>query len=146
MADRFSTVDEYIGSFPPEVQDLLAAIRRTIHANVPGAEETIKYQMPTITVDGKSLVHFAAWRSHIGLYPLPKGDEVFQRQLAPYDTGKGTARFPFRQRMPLDLIGRIAALLLEARGTTAVSQDDRTTSRPREDRSDGDVLGGLSSP
>jgi len=113
------TVDEYISACPAEVQpvlqELLTEIRRVIHEAVPGAGERIAYQMPTITLDGRSLVHFAAWKHHIGLYPLPTADDDLQAELAPYDAGKGTARFPLDQPVPYELIGRIAARLAQQR-------------------------------
>jgi len=109
------TIDDYIRSQPDDVQEMLTEIRRVIHRAVPGAGERISYQMPTITLDGSSLVHFAAWKHHIGLYPLPAADEQFQAELAPYNTGKGTARFPLDQPVPYDLIARIATGLAEQR-------------------------------
>ncbi len=109
------TIDDYISSQPGEVQEILTEIRRVIHSAVPGAGERISYQMPTITLDGSSLVHFAAWKRHIGLYPLPPADEAFAAELAPYDTGKGTARFSLDQPMPYDLIARIADRLAKQR-------------------------------
>jgi uncharacterized protein YdhG (YjbR/CyaY superfamily) len=115
VAQQFQTVDAYISSFPTEVQLILEEIRQTIRTAVPGAEETIRYQMPTIAVDGKSLVHFAAWKSHIGLYPLPQVDDATEAELAPYNTGRGTARFPLGQPIPYPLIQRLATLLVDQR-------------------------------
>jgi uncharacterized protein YdhG (YjbR/CyaY superfamily) len=95
-------------------------IRRTMHEAVPGADEAIKYDMPTLTLDGRSVVHVAAWKHHIGLYPLPDGDPALTAELAPYDTGKGTARFPLDQPIPISLIGRLtSALAARARATDA---------------------------
>lgn len=111
MTDTFVTVDDYVRSFPDAVQAILQEIRRTIGQAVPGVGETISYQMPTITLNGTSLVHFAAWKHHIGVYPIPSGDESLERELARYRATEGTARFPFRDPMPYDLIGRMAALL-----------------------------------
>ena len=111
MADRFATVDEYIGSFPPEVQDILRQIRRTIHDAVPDAAEKISYQMPTLTLDDKHVVYFAAWKHHISLYPIPAGDEDFERAVAPFRAAKGTLRFPLDKPIPYALIERAATLL-----------------------------------
>jgi len=115
MAQRFATVDDYIGSFPEDIQLILAEVRRTIRNAAPGSVETISYQMPTIVLDGKSLVHFAAWNHHIGLYPLPTAYPAIEQEVAPYDTDKGTARFPLREPIPYELIGRLTALLVEQR-------------------------------
>jgi len=112
---RWETIDDYISSFPEDVQAVLGEVRRAIRDAVPGAGETIKYQMPTITLDGRSVVHFAAWKHHIGLYPLPAVDGPLEQQIAPYDTGRGTARFRLDEPVPYDLIGRLAAMLVEHR-------------------------------
>ena len=85
MADqKFGTVGEYIGSFPAGVQPILEQVRRAILDAVPGAGETISYQIPTITLGGKRILYFAGWKHHISLYPAPRGDDAFERQLGPY--------------------------------------------------------------
>ena len=99
-------IDEYIAEFPKEVQTALKKIRMTIRKAAPDAEETIKYQMPTFTLHG-NLVHFAAFKKHIGFYPVPRGIEEFQDELSAYKGEKSTARFPLDQPIPLDLISRI---------------------------------------
>jgi uncharacterized protein YdhG (YjbR/CyaY superfamily) len=100
------TIDEYIAGFPQDVQEILEQIRRTIREAAPDAEETIKYQMPTFTLKG-NLVHFAAFKKHIGFYPVPTGIEAFRDELAVYEGGKGSVRFPLDQPIPNDLIGGI---------------------------------------
>ena len=97
------TIDEYIASFPPDIQELLQQVRRRIKQAAPEAEETIKYQMPTFTLKG-NLVHFAAFKNHIGFYPAPTGIEAFQDRLAAYHGAKGSVRFPLDQPIPFDLI------------------------------------------
>ena len=101
-----STIDEYIAGFPPEVQAILEKVRRTIRKAAPGAEETIKYQMPTFTLKG-NLVHFAAFNTHIGFYPVPTGIEKFKKELAGYKGGKGSVQFPLDQPIPYGLISKI---------------------------------------
>ncbi|MET0458936.1 MAG: DUF1801 domain-containing protein [Ilumatobacteraceae bacterium] len=113
MATKFTSVDDYIAAAAADVRPVLEDILRTMHEVVPGAGETIKYDMPTLTLDGRSVVHVAAWKHHIGLYPLPAGDPALAAELAPYDTGKGTARFPLDQPIPVELIGRITAALAQ---------------------------------
>ena len=115
MADTFATVDDYISSFPEDVQAVLEQVRRTIHRAVPGAGETISYQIPTITLDGRYLVYFAGWKQHISLYPLPDMDEVLEQEIAPYKAGKGTVRFPLGDPIPHDLIKKLVALLVQQR-------------------------------
>ncbi len=102
----FTTIDEYIAGFPAEIQAILQQIRVTIRTAAPDAQETISYQMPTFTLHG-NLVHFAAFKTHIGFYPTPSGTEQFQAALAPYKGGKGSVRFPLDQPIPYDLIAEI---------------------------------------
>lgn len=99
-------IDEYIAGFPEEVQELLTKVRMTIREAAPDAEEAIKYQIPTFTLNG-NLVHFAAFKNHIGFYPTPNGIEEFKEALSPYASAKGSARFPFDKPIPLDLIREI---------------------------------------
>jgi uncharacterized protein YdhG (YjbR/CyaY superfamily) len=101
-----TTIDEYIAGFPQDVQEMLQQVRKTIRDAAPEAEETIKYQMPTFMLNG-NLVYFAAFKKHIGFYPIPSGIEAFKDELARYAQGKGSVRFPLDQPMPLDLIRRI---------------------------------------
>lgn len=100
------TIDEYIASFPPDVQAILEKIRMTIRKAAPGAEETIKYQMPTFTLKG-NLVHFAAFKKHIGFYPAPTGIEEFKRGLSVYKGAKGSVQFPLSKPIPYGLISKI---------------------------------------
>lgn len=99
-------VDRYIAQFPRDVQILLKKVRRTIRNAAPGAEETIKYRMPTYVLEG-NLIHFAAFTRHIGLYPTPSGIAEFRRELKPYATSKGAIQFPLDQPVPYGLIARI---------------------------------------
>lgn len=111
MADKPQSVDEYIASFPPEVQDILKAVRHTLHEAVPGAEEKISYQIPTLTLGGKAVVYFSGWSKHISVYPVPEVDDELAAQLAPYRAGKGTLQFPLNQPVPHDVIAEVASLL-----------------------------------
>ncbi len=99
-------IDEYIAGFPDDVQLILQKIRATIRAAAPNAEETIKYQMPTFMLKG-NLVHFGAFKKHIGFYPVPSGIEAFKKELSVYAGGKGSVQFPFDKPMPYDLISKI---------------------------------------
>jgi len=99
-------IDEYIAGFPPEIQEILEKIRLTIRKAAPKAEETIKYMIPTFTLNG-SLVHFAAYKNHIGFYPAPKGIDAFREELSVYEGGKGTVRFPLDKPIPYALISKI---------------------------------------
>jgi uncharacterized protein YdhG (YjbR/CyaY superfamily) len=111
------TIDEYVAGCPEPVRPVLEEIRSRIHAAVPGAGETIRYSMPTVTLDGSSLVHFAAWKKHVAVYPAPEptDDAAFERALAPHRGDKGTLRFPLDQPMPYDLIDRVVRELARQR-------------------------------
>jgi len=99
-------IDKYIAGFPAEVQKTLQRIRVTIRKAAPDAEETIKYQMPTFVLHG-NLIHFGAYKKHIGIYPVPRGVPEFKDDLAVYDGEKSTARFPLDEKIPYELITRI---------------------------------------
>ena len=103
---QYKTIDEYIHLFPEDTQHILNELRRTIRDAAPEAEETINYQMPTFTLNG-NLVHFAAFKSHIGFYPTPTGIETFKDELARYKGAKGSVQFPIDEPLPLSLIRRI---------------------------------------
>lgn len=114
------TIDEYIAAFPPEVQAILQKVRQVIQAAAPQAEEAISYQMPTFKLHG-NLVHFAAYKHHLGFYPIPSAMKKFAKELAPYESGKGSAKFPLDQPIPYGLIKKIVTFRVkenEAKGTT----------------------------
>ncbi|MET7001508.1 iron chaperone [Chitinophaga defluvii] len=101
-----ANIDEYIAGFPKETQQLLETVRTTIKKAAPEAEEAISYAIPTFKLHG-NLVHFAAFKNHIGFYPAPRGIEAFKKELAVYEGGKGTVQFPIDQPLPLGLISKI---------------------------------------
>jgi uncharacterized protein YdhG (YjbR/CyaY superfamily) len=107
-----TSIDEYIAGFPPEVQEILEKIRATIREAAPEAEETIKYRMPTFTLNG-NLVHFAAFKKHIGFYPVPTGIEKFRKELLAYKGGKGSVQFPLDEPIPYNLINSIVRFRTE---------------------------------
>ena len=99
-------IDEYIAGFPENVQHFLQQIRETIQKAAPKAEEAISYAMPTFKLNG-NLIHFAAYKNHIGLYPAPQGIEAFKKELSVYKGAKGSVQFPLDKPMPLALIAKI---------------------------------------
>jgi len=103
----FSNIDEYIALWPVDVQRMLVEVRDTIKEIVPDAEEAIKYGIPTFVLNGKNLVHFSAFKNHIGFYPAPTAMEAFAKDLSGYKTGKGSVQFPIDKAMPLKLIAKI---------------------------------------
>jgi uncharacterized protein YdhG (YjbR/CyaY superfamily) len=100
------SIDEYIASFPPEVQAILERVRATIRKAAPGAKEVISYQIPAFTLNGV-LVYFAAFRNHIGFYPPVRGNTSLERAISPYAGEKGNLRFPLNHPIPYRLIERI---------------------------------------
>ena len=100
------TIDEYISGFPKDIQKVLKEIRETIRSAAPDAEETINYAIPTFKLNG-NLVHFAAFKKHIGFYPAPSGIEAFKKELSGYEGAKGSVQFPLAAPMPFALITRI---------------------------------------
>ena len=102
----FSTIDEYIATFPQDVQKILQGLRKAIKAAAPDAEERISYQMPAFSLNG-NLVYFAAYKNHIGFYPTASGIEAFKKDLAEYKSAKGSVQFPINKPLPLPLIAKI---------------------------------------
>jgi uncharacterized protein YdhG (YjbR/CyaY superfamily) len=102
-------VDSYIATFPKKVRTLLSKVRRTIRAAAPNASEVISYRMPAYRQNG-TLVYFAGFKSHIGLYPPVRGDAALQKAAAKYAGPKGNLKFPYDEPLPLALIGRIVRL------------------------------------
>jgi uncharacterized protein YdhG (YjbR/CyaY superfamily) len=103
---KYNSIDEYISTFPKGVQKILEEVRETIKKAAPNAEEAISYQIPTFKLYG-NLVHFAAFKNHIGFYPAPSGQEAFKKELSVFKNGKGSVQFPIDKPMPLKLIIKI---------------------------------------
>jgi len=103
---KFEDIDSYIASFPEETRKLLQQLRITISKAAPEAKETINYGMPTFTLKG-NLVHFAAFKNHIGFYPTRSGIEAFKKELSVYEGAKGSVQFPLAKPIPFDLISKI---------------------------------------
>jgi uncharacterized protein YdhG (YjbR/CyaY superfamily) len=99
-------IDEYIAGFPQDVQEILEKIRATVREAAPEAKEKISYGMPAFTLNG-NLVYFAAFKNHIGFYPIPSGIEQFKEELSVYKQGKGSVQFPLDEPMPYELITHI---------------------------------------
>ncbi|MDQ0194176.1 iron chaperone [Paenibacillus wynnii] len=102
----FNSIDDYIAQFTPEVQEILKTLRKVIQDSAPDAKEKISYQMPTFELNG-NLVHFAAFKNHIGFYPAPRGIEAFKEELSEYKGAKGSVQFPIGKPLPYELISKI---------------------------------------
>lgn len=112
MNQKPISVDEYINTFPNEVQDVLQKIRATIKTQAPQAIESISYGMPSYKANGKPLVYFGGFKKHIGLYATPAGHKKFAQELAPYKQGKGSVQFPIHKPIPYNLIARMVTFKL----------------------------------
>jgi uncharacterized protein YdhG (YjbR/CyaY superfamily) len=121
-------IDEYIAACLPEVQPILEKIRLTIRKAAPAADEKICYRMPTFTLEG-NLVHFAAFKEHIGFYPPVRGDDTLMREISDYAGPKGNLRFPLDERIPYDLISRIVKA--RVRENLQRAEERRTKKRRR---------------
>ncbi|MDZ4747366.1 MAG: DUF1801 domain-containing protein [Saprospiraceae bacterium] len=115
-------IEDYIACFPADIQAMLEQIRGTIKEVAPAAEEAIKYAIPSFVLKGSNLVHFAAFKNHIGFYPAPTGIEFFQKELSTFKQGKGSVQFPLDQPMPLALITKIVKFNM-------LRNDEKTTKR-----------------
>ena len=109
---RFETIDGYIATFPKNVQYILEEMRKVIKESAPESEETISYGMPTFKLRG-NLVHFAAYKNHIGFYPTPSGIEAFKEDLSPYKSSKGAVQFPIDKPIPFELVKKIVIFRVE---------------------------------
>jgi uncharacterized protein YdhG (YjbR/CyaY superfamily) len=122
-----ATVDDYIAGFSPEVQEILEEVRKTIRAAAPDATETVSYGIPTFKLNS-NLVHFAAFKYHIGFYPAPSGIARFKKELAGYESAKGSVQFPLSSPIPLTLIAKIVKFRvkenLEAAGAKAKAKKE----------------------
>ena len=115
VADRSADVDAYIVALAPTAAAHLAAVRDALHAGIPEGSETIRYDMPAILLGGRYAIHFAAWKAHAGLYPVPPLGDPLEAEVAPLRTGKDSVVLRYRDPVPTDLVTRIAARVVELR-------------------------------
>lgn len=111
----FTSVDDYIASFPPEVQPVLAGVRAAIVRAAPATVESISYGMPTYKLDGKYLVYFGGWKQHVAIYPVVDVGPELEAEIGTFRAAKGTLRFPLKAAVPLPLVERVVAELLRQR-------------------------------
>lgn len=121
----FSSIDEYIATFPPDIQKILEKIRAIVKAAAPEAQEKISYQMPTFFLNG-NLVHFAAFKNHIGFYPTPSGIEKFKKELAGYQGAKGSVQFPLDEPIPYALISEIVKFRVKENSQAANTKENKS--------------------
>lgn len=113
MTGESVTVEEYISRYPDEIQEILRKVRATILEAVPSDEEKVRYDMPAVMLGGRYALHYAAWKKHIGIYPVATAGDELEADIAPYRSGKDSLTFPYNRPIPYELIGRVAAFLAE---------------------------------
>lgn len=118
---KFSIIDEYHAAFDKPVKTLLDKMRKIIRKSAPEAEETISYNIPTFK-GNKNLVHYAAFKEHIGFYPGPSAIDMFSKELEKYNTSKGTVQFPMTEQLPESLIKSMVEFRVE---------EDRELTKPK---------------
>jgi len=109
---NFQSIDEYIAACPEQAHERLQQIRTAVKKLAPQAKERISYEMAAFELNGKNIIHFAGWKKHVSLYPLPAGEEAFEQEVSKYVDGKGTVKFPLDEPMPMKLVNKIIKLHL----------------------------------
>lgn len=104
---NFQSIDEYIAACPPQSQRYVQKIREIVKSVAPKAKEKISYQIACFELNGKNLIHFAGWKKHVSLYPVPTGDEAFNQEISSYADGKGTIKFMLDKPLPIKLIRQV---------------------------------------
>ena len=117
-----ATVDEYIAGFPPEVAARLRRIREVILAEVPSPEEKMRYGIAAVMLGGRYALHYAGWKKHIGLYPVPTLDEPLEGMIAPYRAEKDSVVFPHAKPIPYGLIGEVTAAIVASRAAAQAEE------------------------
>lgn len=110
-----ATVDEYLATFPDDVRAVLQRVREAIHAGVPGGEEKVRYGIAAVMLGGRYAIHFAGWKQHVGLYPVPRFDGPLEAEIVPYRAKTDSVNFPFSEPVPYDLITRVSAEIVRQR-------------------------------
>ena len=114
-AESAETVDAYVASFPPDARSVLEQVRAAIRAGAPDADEKVRYGMAAFMLGGRYAIHFAGWKQHVGLYPIPELDAGLEAEIAPYRAKKDSVRFRYADPIPYDLITRVSAEIARRR-------------------------------
>ncbi|MCJ1696711.1 DUF1801 domain-containing protein [Rathayibacter caricis] len=115
MSASVATVEEYLAAFPPERRARLEEVRRLLLQAVPDAEERIRYGMPAVMLGGRYAIHWAGWKTHVGLHPVPRLSPELEHELAALRTGKDTVALPWSRELPAELVSRVAEAIVELR-------------------------------
>ena len=109
------TVDEYLATFPDDVRSVLQGVREAIHAGVPDGDEKMRYGIAAVMLGGRYAIHFAGWKHHVGLYPVPRFDGSLEAEIAPYRAKTDSVNFPYAMPVPYELITRVSAEIVRRR-------------------------------
>jgi uncharacterized protein YdhG (YjbR/CyaY superfamily) len=113
LTARLLTADPYLASLQEPARTLAQGVCSTLRGAMPNATEKMRYGMPALILQGRNVIHMAGWKHHVGLYPLPRFDEAFERALVPYRTARDTVRFLYADPVPHALIDRIARAIVD---------------------------------
>lgn len=116
MTDGSTAVDDYVAGFPDAVRDRLIRVQEILLAAMPGGEQKVRYGIPAVMLDGRYGLHFAGWKKHLGLYPVPVFNGTLEAEVQPYRSGKDSVTFLHSRPLPEDLIARVALMIVERRG------------------------------
>lgn len=109
------SVDEYIAGFPPEAREILSRVREAIRSQVPNPQEKIRYGIAAVMLGSGYVVHFAGWKKHVGLYPVPPLDGELEAHIAPYRVSRNSVNFLYSKPVPYELIERVTAAIVTRR-------------------------------
>ncbi len=109
------TVDEYLATFPDDVREVLEHVRAAIHAGVPDGAEKMRYGIAAVMLGGRYAIHFAGWKHHVGLYPVPRLDGALEEEIAPFRAKTDSVNFPYAKPVPYELITRVSAAIVRQR-------------------------------
>ena len=109
------TVDEYLATFPDDVREVLEHVRAAIHAGVPDGAEKMRYGIAAVMLGGRYAIHFAGWKQHVGLYPVPRLDGALEEEIAPFRAKTDSVNFPYAKPVPYELITRVSAEIVRQR-------------------------------
>jgi uncharacterized protein YdhG (YjbR/CyaY superfamily) len=126
VAEKPTSVEQYMLTLPDDVQLVLREVRNTIHEAIIGAEDCISYAIPAVKVDGKVVVYYSGWKSHVSVYPIPPGTAAFQKRIAPYVAGKGTLKFLLSEPIPHKLIAEISTAHLKRHKASMAAKAQKT--------------------
>jgi uncharacterized protein YdhG (YjbR/CyaY superfamily) len=130
MADKPTSVGQYLATLPADVRERVEQIRAVIHEVVPDGEDVISYAIPAVKLAGKIVVYYSGWRQHVSMYPIPQGTAAFEKRMAPYIAGKGTLKFPLSDPLPVALIKDVVRAHVKRCELAAEASKSKSVAKP----------------